>query len=70
MDFWQQITKNLKDLISASPKSKMQISNEIGVTPSSISNFISGLSYPSLETLKKLCIALDCNYEDILGRLE
>lgn len=70
MDFWEEFTKNLSLLINSSSKSKTQIAQELGVTQSCISNYISGASYPSLEALKKLCQILDCDYKDILGEIK
>jgi len=69
MDFWQQVTRNIAVAIKTSPKSKTQIAKELGMTQQCISNYLSGRSFPSLETLKKLCAVLDCTYEDILGTI-
>lgn len=63
----EQITKNISEAINTSGKSKTQIANEIGITKATLSQYLSGRAFPSLVTLKKLCKALDCSYEEILG---
>jgi len=67
MNEWQKITKNLSMLIKSSGKSQSQIAREIGIRHQVISEYAIGKSYPSLVTIKKLCKALDCTYDDILG---
>ena len=67
MDEWHNITKNLGTLIKTSGKTQTEIAHEIGIKHQVVSEYVTGKSYPSLVTLKKLCQVLDCNYEDILG---
>jgi len=69
LEEWEQLTKNISAVVKASPKSKKQIAHEIGIAPTTLSQYCYGKVYPSVITLKKLCQVLDCNYEDILGRL-
>jgi len=65
----QEITKNLNLTVRASSKNITQVAKEAGITQSSLSHFLSGRNTPSVFTLVMLCRVLDCNYEDILGRL-
>jgi len=69
MTVWEEITKNLNELIKNSSKTKFQIAAEAGIHHTAISHYLSGKAFPNYETLKKLCQVLDCTYEDILGRL-
>jgi len=69
LEEWERLTKNIALMVSASPKSKKQIALEAGIAPTTLSQYCYGKVYPSVVTLKKLCQVLDCNYEDILGRL-
>ena len=67
MDVQEKFRSSLKLLIEASGKSKTQIANEIGMSKSVVSDYLSGRLLPSIFTLIKICKALDCTYEDILG---
>ena len=61
--------RNLKFLIETSKKQKQQIAKEIGVNPQRITDYLRGKSTPDPETITKLCKALNCNYEDLLGEI-
>ena len=69
VNFWEQASENLRKLIDGSGKKKIQISREVGISTQAMSDFYYGKTHPSLETLKKLCQVLDCDYKDILGEL-
>ncbi len=62
----QKITNNLRAEIENSGKSKTEIARGIGVTRSTISQYLSGRAQPTLATLSKLCNFLDCSADDIL----
>ncbi len=61
------ISKNLKEEIEQSGKSKTEIANAIGVSCPTISQYLSGRIQPSLATLSKLCNFLGCSADDILN---
>lgn len=61
------ISKNLKDEIEQSGKTKTEIAKAIGVSCPTISQYISGRIQPSLSTLSKLCNYLNCSADDILN---
>lgn len=63
----QIITENIKREIETSGKSKTEIANGIGVSRSTISQYLSGRAQPTLATLSRLCRFLDCSADDILG---
>lgn len=60
------ISKNIRDEIEHSGKSKTEIARAIGVSGPTVSQYLSGRIQPSLTTLSKLCIFLDCSADDIL----
>ena len=61
------ISKNIKQEIENSGKSKTEIAKALGVSNPTISQYISGRIQPSLSTLSKLCVFLDCSADDILN---
>lgn len=61
------ISKNLKNEIENSGKSKTEIARAIGVSKSTISQYLSGRIQPTLATLSRLCRFLDCSADDILN---
>lgn len=63
----QIITRNLKNEIETSGKSKTEIARAIGVSKSTISQYLSGRAQPTLATLSKLCNFLDCSADEILN---
>jgi len=69
-DMREIIAKNLNILVRR-PNSKTitQIANEAGLTQPSLSQMLAGQIMPTTFTVIRLCKVLDCNYEDILGRL-
>ena len=70
MDLREEIIKNITSLVKTSPKTQMQIAKELGVSNQTVTDYIHGNSIPTLVGFVKLCNVLDCNYEDILGKLE
>lgn len=61
------ISKNLKEEIEQSGKTKTEIAKAIGVSNPTISQYLSGRIQPSLSTLSKLCSFLNCSADDILN---
>lgn len=61
------ISKNLKEEIEQSGKTKTEIAKAIGVSSPTISQYLSGRIQPSLSTLSKLCTFLNCSADDILN---
>ena len=61
------ISKNLKNEIEQSGKSKTEIAREIGVSKPTISQYLSGKIQPSLSTFARLCTCLNCSADDILN---
>ena len=67
MNLDEIISKNLKEEIEQSGKSKTEIARAIGVSPPTISQYLSGRIQPTLATLSKLCNFLGCSADDILN---
>ena len=67
MNIDEIISKNLKDEIEQSGKTKTEIAKAIGVSCPTISQYLSGRIQPSLSTLSKLCTFLNCSADDILN---
>jgi transcriptional regulator with XRE-family HTH domain len=63
----EKISENIRKEILLSGKTKTQIAEALGVSKPTVSQYISGRAQPSLATLAKLCIFLDCSSDDILG---
>jgi len=61
------ITENLKREIEQSGITKTEIARQVGISKSTISQYLSGRAQPTLATLSKLCKVLDCSADDILG---
>ncbi|MBQ7948260.1 MAG: helix-turn-helix transcriptional regulator [Clostridia bacterium] len=67
MNLDEIISKNLKEEIEQSGKTKTEIAKAIGVSSPTISQYLSGRIQPSLSTLSKLCTFLNCSADDILN---
>ena len=61
------ISKNLKQEIEQSGKTKTEIAKAIGVSNPTVSQYLSGRIQPSLATLSKLCSFLNCSADEILN---
>jgi len=61
------ISENIRLEIETSGKGKSEIARAIGVTPPTVSQYCSGRAQPTLATLARLCVFLDCSADDILG---
>ena len=62
-----KFTERFNELIKASEKSQVQIAKEINVSKQCISDYKSGKSLPSLETLCLICECLDVTSDYLLG---
>lgn len=63
----ENFTSRLVEAIKASGKLQTQIAKEVGVAKQCISDFKSGKSNPSIQTLTLLCISLDVSADYLLG---
>ncbi|MGN0961575.1 MAG: helix-turn-helix domain-containing protein [Christensenellales bacterium] len=63
----EAITRRIREEIEYSGKTKTEIARAIGVSKSTISQYLSGRAQPTLQTLSRLCSYIDCSADDILG---
>ena len=63
MDF----TKRFNELLKTSNKTQVQIAKEIHVSKQCVSDYKSGKSFPSLDTLFLICHSLEVSADYLLG---
>lgn len=61
------ISRNIRQEIEQSGKTKTEIAKAIGVSKPTVSQYVSGRIQPSLSTLSRLCTFLNCSANDILN---
>lgn len=59
--------ERFNELIKISGKSQVRLAEEVGVSKQCISDYKSGKSVPSLQTLYLICKALDTTADYLLG---
>ena len=64
------IVMNLKRLVKNSSKKIDDIADDAKISRAILYTYLNGTHAPSVFALKKLCKALDCTYECILGKIE
>lgn len=47
--------------------SQAELGNKAGINPNSISNWELGIAYPQYSGIKRLCRALNCSADELLG---
>lgn len=62
----ERITQNLKYEIETCGKKKSDIATAMGVSPSAISQYLSGDTQPTLANLSRLCSYIGCSADEIL----
>lgn len=62
----EKITENLRFEIEHCGKRKSDLARELGVDPSTISQYLSGRAQPTLANLSRLCNIMGCSSDDIL----
>lgn len=62
-----RFTERFNELLISSEKSQTEIAREINVSKQCVSDYKSGKSFPSLETLCLICKALDTTSDYLLG---
>lgn len=64
MDKRKLLGKRLKELRKSQKLTLAQLSEKIGLEPSSLGNIENGYNYPKLSTLEELSVALNCKISD------
>ena len=62
-----KFTERFNELIKTCGKTQVQIAKEIKVSKQCVSDYKSGKSFPSLETLCLICECLDTTSDYLLG---
>ncbi|MBQ8685987.1 MAG: helix-turn-helix transcriptional regulator [Clostridia bacterium] len=62
----QQIHEQIKNAIKYSGLSQTEIAAKLGVKQPTVSEYVSGRSFPALDTLANLCKVLDLDANEIL----
>lgn len=62
-----EIQSRLRESIKQSGIPQNIIAEKIGVSPQTVSKYMTRDIFPSLETLARLCVLLDISSEEILG---
>lgn len=60
-------TERFNEVLRETNISQTQLAEKIGISKQCISDFKSGKSYPSIHTLKLLCINLEVSSDYLLG---
>lgn len=66
MSLDEKISRNLRYEIENSGKKKSEIAKAIGVTHSTISQYLSGHTQPTLANLSRICSFIGVSSDDIL----
>ena len=61
------IGKNLERMMMQRRLTERQLAKMVDVYPSSISQWLKGIREPQAYSIVKLCKALDCSADDLLG---
>ena len=63
-----KISENLKMLIKGQDLKQQELADEIGISQSAISSWLSGKKEPSIESLWKLADYFDVSIDELVGR--
>ena len=63
-----KISKNLKMLMKGQDLKQQELAEEIGISQSAISSWLSGKKEPSIESLWKLADYFDVSIDELVGR--
>lgn len=60
-------TERFNEILKISGVKQSELALHCNLTKQTISNFKSGVSYPSIQSLYKICEFLDCSADYLLG---
>ena len=63
----ENFTERFNQALKGTDKSQTELAKSIGVTKQCISDYKSGKSYPSIHTLKLICLNLEVSADFLLG---
>lgn len=64
----EQIGENIDRLIAKSGLTKREVAKKLGLRETTVGEYTRGKVIPSTQVVIKLCLILNCKYEDILGK--
>ena len=64
----QRFGNNLRELLNEAWMSQRDLSEMTGISESTISYYAKGERAPSLKNIMRICYAMDCTYEELIGR--
>lgn len=67
-DLKEIFSKNFIILMKKNKMTQLEISKALNVTQSTISNWVRGKIFPSVESLDKLTVLFNCSIEDLIGK--
>ena len=70
MDEKQRIAERIRDCVNFSGKRPVDIAAEMGIHNSVLYAYMRGKTSPHAALIKKLCLALNCDYSDIFGDIK
>ena len=69
-DLMHTISGNIRSLMEETGYSRKDLSRDTGIPESSISYYIRGRKLPGVKAIFNLCMAFNCELEDILGYVD
>lgn len=69
-DLMHTISGNIRSLMEETGYSRKDLSRDTGIPESSISYYIRGRKLPGVKAIFNLCMALNCEVEDIVGYVD
>lgn len=65
-DFMWEIGCNLRDMLKKYKISQRELASKIGVSPATITMYIQAERMPSLKNIINICLALDCDLNELI----
>lgn len=63
----EDIQRRLREEIKSSNISQKELTQKLGINPSTVSKYLRLDKYPSLETFANICEILDISADEVLG---
>ncbi|MCL2851020.1 MAG: helix-turn-helix domain-containing protein [Firmicutes bacterium] len=73
MEEREQFTKNFAEqvrLLRLAGHTQRELARELGIDENSIGDYCNGRSFPKIWLARKICVALNCSYEELFGELK
>ena len=70
LEFMRRFGKNLAGALEYNGTTQRELSEDTGITDSTISYYVRGLRMPSIKNLVNIAIALECEIDDLIDVYE